>query len=353
MAPSYRPSARRHEQMDPATKRLAIFAGVIGTALLGLVAAWSFTGHHRGGIPVVEAPSGPVKVKPANPGGMLVEGANDSILSGEADGKETVAPGPEAPAPQALKAQEDAATQAATPAPPAADTAEPRPLPLLRPHVAARNPGVPAGSSATDGNASVRLIPGAKPPGPLSSAEPRPPGHAPIRLTPMHGAAPALVAQAVTTPSDDQGAAPQVTTPQNAPVQSTPLQPPAGQPPAAQTTPAQPAAPAAQAAPAPAAPAPMAPPAAAAQTAPAGHGKRALVQFAAVDSGEAALREWQRLSKKYPDLFNGHTPNITKTEHNGKTFWRIRTGGFTDLTQAAVFCQKVKARGGACTVATF
>jgi len=304
MAPSYRPSARRHEQMDPATKRLAIFAGVIGTALLGLVAAWSFTGHHRGGIPVVEAPSGPVKVKPANPGGMQVEGANDSILSGEADGKETVAPGPEAPAPQALKAQEDAATQAATPAP-------------------------------------------------LSSAEPRPPGHAPIRLTPMHGAAPALVAQAVTTPSDDQGAAPQVTTPQNAPVQSTPLQPPAGQPPAAQTTPAQPAAPAAQAAPAPAAPAPMAPPAAAAQTAPAGHGKRALVQFAAVDSGEAALREWQRLSKKYPDLFNGHTPNITKTEHNGKTFWRIRTGGFTDLTQAAVFCQKVKARGGACTVATF
>lgn len=92
--------------------------------------------------------------------------------------------------------------------------------------------------------------------------------------------------------------------------------------------------------------------AAPAHMAPSGHGKRPLVQFAAVGSGEAALAEWQRLEKKYPDLLGGHTPNITKTEHDGKTFWRIRTGGFTDLTQAAVFCQKVKSRGGSC-VATF
>ena len=47
MAPSYRPHGRRREEMDPATKRLAVFASVIGTALLGLVAVWAFTGHHH------------------------------------------------------------------------------------------------------------------------------------------------------------------------------------------------------------------------------------------------------------------------------------------------------------------
>ena len=77
MAPSYRPSARQREAMDPATKRLAIFAGAIGTALLGLVAAWAFTGHHRTGVPVIEADSRPVKVKPANPGGMQIAGADE------------------------------------------------------------------------------------------------------------------------------------------------------------------------------------------------------------------------------------------------------------------------------------
>jgi hypothetical protein len=80
------------------------------------------------------------------------------------------------------------------------------------------------------------------------------------------------------------------------------------------------------------------------------HGKRALVQFAAVGSGEAALREWERLSRKYPDLLAGKTPNITKTEHDGKTFWRVRTGGFADKAQAAAFCAQIKARGNACVV---
>jgi hypothetical protein len=355
MAPSYRPSTRRREEMDPATRRLAIFAGVIGTALLGLVAVWAFTGHHRGGVPVIEADSRPVKVKPANPGGLQVEGANDGILSGESDGKQTVAPGPEAPAPQALKAQEQAtaapppAGQVAPAAPEPAQPAEARPLPSLRPHIAARTATVPPGSPATDGNASIRLIPGAKPPGSVATVAPRPGVRPPIRLTSQLGQ-PALVAQATTTPSAGEQPSPTQTAPASAPVQSEPLQP-------AAPAPAAPM----QAAPAPAPAATVAPPAAApaaappatAHAAPAGHVKRVLVQFAAVDSGEAALREWQRLEKKYPDLFGGHTPNITKTEHDGKTFWRVRTGGFADLTQATLFCQKFKSRGGTCTVAAF
>jgi SPOR domain len=326
MAPSYRPSARRREAMDPATKRLTIFATVIGTALLGLVGVWAFTGHHHGGVPVIEADSRPVKVKPANPGGMQVEGANDAILSGEAAGKETVAPGPESPAPQALKAQEQAAETAQpgsvadASAPAAAAEAQPATppdspkLPALRPHVAARPAGSPPGSTASDGAASIRLIPGATPAGPLAStdARPRPAGRAPIPLTPPSaGAQPTVLAQVSATPP--------------APTQPAPALGDASAPGTASALPAP------------------------ART----HGHRVLVQLAAVGSGEAALQEWQRLTKKYPDLFGGKTPNITKTDHDGKTFWRVRTGGFADKTQATVFCHELKEKGASCAVATF
>src|SRR5579872_7515878 len=85
MTPAYRMAGRSPRAMDPATRRLAIFAGVIGGALIVLVGAWSFGGHRHAGVPVIEADSRPVRVKPANPGGMQVEGADEGILSGEAD----------------------------------------------------------------------------------------------------------------------------------------------------------------------------------------------------------------------------------------------------------------------------
>jgi len=350
--------------MDPATKRLTIFATVIGTALLGLVAVWAFTGHHHGGVPVVEAPSGPLKIKPSNPGGMQVDGANDAILSGETAGKETVAPGPEAPAPQALKAQEQAAaTQAAeSPAPAAAvappggtadatataatadagapaAAAESHPLPPLRPHVSARAGAVastpaPAGSTASDGTASVRLIPGAKPGGLLASVEPGAPRAAartPTQLTPP----PATAAPAATA-SAQAPARLAAAQPAQAPLV-------AATPGPVRTAKARPLPSAAAASALGVAPAPEA----------ATKGHHAAIQLAAVASSEAALAEWQRLAKRYPDLLGGRKPAISKTEHDGKTFYRVRTGGFVDSAQASAMCQQVRARGGACTVASF
>ena len=84
---------------------------------------------------------------------------------------------------------------------------------------------------------------------------------------------------------------------------------------------------------------------------PSGNG--ALVQLAAVRTEDAAKSEWERLSKRFPELLGSHHPAFSKVEHDGRTLWRVRTGGFADIPQATSFCEKVRAKGSACSVADF
>jgi SPOR domain len=291
MAPSYRVSPRRREEMDPATRRLAVFAGIIGGSLLLLVGVWSFTGHHRGGVPVIEAEKRSVREKPADPGGLHVDGANDSILSGDTDAKQTMAPLPETPAPQDLKTQQAAANAAPpVPAQPVAQQAAPQqvaaaapppvtvrpeqqPLPPLRPHVTVAAPAHTAAAPAA--------------PPAFASAMPRTATPAPARAM----------------PPSQLGAA-QPTSVNGAPVKGALV-------------------------------------------------KGALVQLAAVHSEEAAMSEWQRLSHKYPDLLGNRQPEISKTEIGGKAYWRVRTSGFNDVAQATQFCDRIKTKGGGCSIASF
>jgi len=269
----YRPSEYRGSgSIDPNTKRMAIIAGSIGVALLLVMGVWSVVGHRHSGIPIVEADHRPVREKPINKGGLQVSGADDTILSGEADGKTVLAPAPEAPAIAALKATPD--TTAPTPAAPVA--AAP-----------------PASDVRVAGLAEVPL--------------PRLPAASPPTTT----TAPAAAEPAPTAQKISLGKA------------------------------APPAAPSSHLA--------MAEPTPHAATA-AGHTQ---VQLAAVGSEEAAMGEWQRLTHKYPDLLAGRHPAVSRTEHDGKTFYRLRVAGFADVSSATSFCGQLHAKGGSCAVASF
>jgi hypothetical protein len=224
--------------MDPLTKRLAVISCGLAGALVVVVGGWSILGHRSATVPVIQADSGPIRVKPANPGGMQISGANDDILSGGGNGAVgKLAPGPEVPDPQALRAP---------PPPPA--------IPAL---VAA--PAAPAPSS-------------------VAAAKP-------IEAKPI--------------PAPDKRVAAVV------PDHATPA------------------------------------------------GKDTFVQLAAVRTEDAAKSEWDRLSKRMPDLLGQHRPAISKIDRDGHTLWRVRTGGFADVTQAKDFCERVRAKGSGCSVADF
>jgi hypothetical protein len=114
-SPVYR--VPRRGGLEPMTRRLMLIAGGLSGALVLIVVLWSSVGHHGGGgVPVVQADQRPVRVKPANPGGMQIPGLSTDTGAGDASATDTLAPAPETPNPQAL------ARQAPPPAPATSQT---------------------------------------------------------------------------------------------------------------------------------------------------------------------------------------------------------------------------------------
>lgn len=262
---SYR-TPRTRPGMDPNTRKLAIIAGGLGAALVVMVGAWSFTGgrSHGGGVPVVEADSRPMRVKPE-------KSQQGPDMDEPAAGKQALAPTPEAPNPNALKAQAEAAALAKAQAD-AKALAEAKAIADARAQAEAK----PVTSEKVALTAPTAPAPSAQPPAAAPAVLPAP-------AAAIHG------------------------------------------------TPAKPAA---------TATAPAAKPATGATQ----------VQLAALASQEAAMAEWSRLEKRMPDVFGGRRPAVVKFEKDGKTLWRLRTGGFSDASQASSFCEKVRAKGGNCMV---
>ena len=282
---SYR-TPRHRSGMDPNTRKLALIAGGIGAALIVMVGAWSLTGGKSGGVPVVEADSRPLRVKPDK----TQQGADAD--ENAAPGKQTLAPTPEAPKPEALKAQADKA---------AAEK-------------------LAAEKLAADKLAAEKLAAERLSAEKLGTEKPAAEATLPVQhVLPS----PAVVAQPAPAAVGKPPAQPVAL--------SSPL------PPAPAAAPSQSASPRSAAAPA----------------APARTATGTQVQLAALTSEQAAISEWSRLEKRMPDILGGRHPAVVKAERDGKTFWRLRTGGFADSGQASTFCEKVRAKGGTCSVASF
>jgi Flp pilus assembly protein TadD len=79
----------------------------------------------------------------------------------------------------------------------------------------------------------------------------------------------------------------------------------------------------------------------------------AAVQIAALNSAAAAQEEWHKVSTQAPALFAGKSPEISKVEVGGATYYRLRVGGFASHEDAAQFCSQLTAAGGPCMPANF
>ena len=111
--PSYRATqARRYGtgqsrvrgRLDPDTRRLALFAGVLGVLLVALIGGSTLIGHRGTEVPVIAADTRPIRVKPDNPGGMKIDGAeNDVFTAGSDIANSKLAPPPENPDAKALR----------------------------------------------------------------------------------------------------------------------------------------------------------------------------------------------------------------------------------------------------------
>jgi hypothetical protein len=77
------------------------------------------------------------------------------------------------------------------------------------------------------------------------------------------------------------------------------------------------------------------------------------IQLGALPSNDAAQHDWDHLSSEYPALFGNKTPDIEEAVVKGKTYYRLRVGGFDTRADAAKFCGEVLAAGKTCTVANF
>ena len=95
----YRPHRAKGQRLDPAIKRMALAAG--GVSVLVIVIAWAWSGIHPytfGPPPVISPPVTPLRVVPADPGGLVVQGADMPIMSGDmSDGTPHLAPAGQVP----------------------------------------------------------------------------------------------------------------------------------------------------------------------------------------------------------------------------------------------------------------
>lgn len=73
-----------------------------------------------------------------------------------------------------------------------------------------------------------------------------------------------------------------------------------------------------------------------------------LVQIGAFPKAENAATEWTRLQGRFGDVMGGNARVIQAATSGGKTFYRLRAQGFSELGDARRFCAALVAEGTDC-----
>lgn len=145
--PSWRP---RPEKQGVSVRMLAVAGGLLGVVALGGAVAWGVSRMGPQPVPVIEADARPLKVRPENPGGMIVPNQDQLVLEPMAvrreaerrSGSARLDAGPEAPQLDLLQRQ--AAPPAPTPAAPAPTALATNAAPLAPPVASAPAVAPPA-----------------------------------------------------------------------------------------------------------------------------------------------------------------------------------------------------------------
>lgn len=73
-----------------------------------------------------------------------------------------------------------------------------------------------------------------------------------------------------------------------------------------------------------------------------------LAQLGAYDSPEVARAEWDRLTQRFAEYLDGKDRVVQQAKSGGRTFYRLRAAGFTDLSDARRFCSALVAEKAEC-----
>lgn len=73
-----------------------------------------------------------------------------------------------------------------------------------------------------------------------------------------------------------------------------------------------------------------------------------LVQLGAFDSAEIARSQWTKLEGRFGDYLYGKQRIVQKAKSGGRTFYRLRAMGFEDLSDARRFCSALLAEKADC-----
>ena len=298
---------------EPPKRRLGLKAFMF--LVVAAAGAWSYYGDQliqlwrggQGGIPLIKADPGPVKVRPVNPGGLRVpdrdklvydrmhgKSAGPGEAGGEGGGAERLLPPPEQPLPKPRPKKEVAK-----------ETPKTKPVPEV--------------PTVKDVAAAIRPAPPPQAPTLSTAEETKTPALAPIK------------AKRESEPKAEK-LTPPVKTLKPAPK---PVTKPAPKPEPKQATTAKPA-----------------PKLETSASAPIPSGRTYLVQLAAARSPQGARSEWERLRKKHLDLLGDLELKVTKADLGARkgVYYRLRAGPLADEKAARQLCQQLTKRQVGCLI---